>query len=56
MTNECNVALTVFTADCVPVYLYDPKARAIGDNSSTYAKPKRMTTVQLQSRDYSTKA
>lgn len=30
VTDDCNVALTVFTADCVPVYLYDPKARAIG--------------------------
>ena len=30
VTNECNVTLTVFTSDCVPVYLYDPKKRAIG--------------------------
>ncbi len=30
VTNEENVALTVFSADCTPVLLYDPVARAIG--------------------------
>lgn len=30
ITNEPNVALTVFSADCTPVLLYDPVHRAIG--------------------------
>lgn len=30
ITNEPGVALAVFGADCVPVFLYDPKVRAIG--------------------------
>lgn len=30
VTNEPNVALTVFSADCTPVLLYDPVCRAIG--------------------------
>jgi len=30
ITNEPNVALTVFTADCVPILLYDPVKNAIG--------------------------
>lgn len=30
ITNEPNVALTVFTADCVPILLYDPVNRVIG--------------------------
>ncbi len=30
VTNEENVALTVFSADCTPVLLYDPICRAVG--------------------------
>ena len=30
VTNVPGLALTVFTSDCVPVYLYDPVKRAIG--------------------------
>lgn len=30
ITNEPEVALAVFGADCVPVFLFDPEARAIG--------------------------
>ena len=30
VTNEQGVALTIFSADCTPVLLYDPVARAIG--------------------------
>lgn len=30
VTNEPGVALTIFSADCTPVLLYDPVARAIG--------------------------
>ncbi|MDR0889152.1 MAG: peptidoglycan editing factor PgeF [Oscillospiraceae bacterium] len=30
ITNEPGVALTVFSADCTPILLYDPIARAIG--------------------------
>lgn len=30
ITNEPNVVLTVFSADCTPVLLYDPVARAVG--------------------------
>lgn len=30
ITNEPGVALTVFMADCVPVFFYDPVAKAIG--------------------------
>ena len=30
MTNEPGVALTIFSADCTPVLLFDPIARAIG--------------------------
>lgn len=30
VTNEPNVALTIFSADCTPVLLYDPVTRAVG--------------------------
>jgi len=30
VSDETGVALVIFTADCVPVYLYDPKRHAIG--------------------------
>ena len=30
ITNEKNVALTVFSADCVPILFLDPKNKAIG--------------------------
>ncbi len=57
ITNDLNVALAVRTADCIPLFLFDPKHKAIGLVHGGWKSVKKeivKSTVKEMSKKYQT--
>lgn len=59
ITDKINLPLAIFTADCLSIFLYDPKAPAIGLIHAGWRSSKEniaAKTLQLMAEEFNTKA